>query len=157
MPSFIEPRRISEKAFAATIQEAYVAGVSTRSVIVSHRVVEYFHPSGADGTRRDSVHGHPEQSQVEGRRPENSPGHSFARLELGIPDRIVQTTFESPPKAPPEFADRFHLERIDRLAAYPVRCVRSPILQTWKGRRVPKSRLPGTMDLRHSPAKNGVA
>lgn len=31
-PSFLEPRRTSEKALAAVIQEAYVQGVSTRSV-----------------------------------------------------------------------------------------------------------------------------
>jgi putative transposase len=31
-PEFLEPRRFSEKAMAAVIQEAYVQGVSTRSV-----------------------------------------------------------------------------------------------------------------------------
>jgi len=31
-PSFLEPRRIAEKALTAVIQEAYVHGVSTRSV-----------------------------------------------------------------------------------------------------------------------------
>lgn len=31
-PSFLEPRRMAEKALAAVIQEAYVQGVSTRSV-----------------------------------------------------------------------------------------------------------------------------
>ena len=31
-PAFLEPRRASEKALAAVIQEAYVHGVSTRSV-----------------------------------------------------------------------------------------------------------------------------
>jgi putative transposase len=31
-PGFLEPRRTSEKALAAVIQEAYVHGVSTRSV-----------------------------------------------------------------------------------------------------------------------------
>ena len=31
-PGFLEPRRASEKALAAVIQEAYVQGVSTRSV-----------------------------------------------------------------------------------------------------------------------------
>lgn len=31
-PSFLEPRRTAEKAMAAVIQEAYVQGVSTRSV-----------------------------------------------------------------------------------------------------------------------------
>jgi putative transposase len=31
-PSFLEPRRMAEKALAAVIQEAYVHGVSTRSV-----------------------------------------------------------------------------------------------------------------------------
>ena len=31
-PSFLEPRRTAEKALVAVIQEAYVHGVSTRSV-----------------------------------------------------------------------------------------------------------------------------
>src|SRR5690606_27420213 len=31
-PGFLEPRRASEKALAAVIQEAYIQGVSTRSV-----------------------------------------------------------------------------------------------------------------------------
>ena len=31
-PGFLEPRRMAEKALAAVIQEAYVKGVSTRSV-----------------------------------------------------------------------------------------------------------------------------
>src|SRR6201981_483894 len=31
-PAFLEPRRLSEKALAAVMQEAYVHGVSTRSV-----------------------------------------------------------------------------------------------------------------------------
>jgi transposase-like protein len=31
-PAFLEPRRLAEKALTAVIQEAYVQGVSTRSV-----------------------------------------------------------------------------------------------------------------------------
>lgn len=31
-PSFLEPRRMAEKALTAVIQEAYVQGISTRSV-----------------------------------------------------------------------------------------------------------------------------
>jgi len=31
-PAFLEPRRVAEKALTAVIQEAYVQGVSTRSV-----------------------------------------------------------------------------------------------------------------------------
>src|SRR5689334_15580716 len=31
-PGFLEPRRMAEKALAAVVQEAYVQGVSTRSV-----------------------------------------------------------------------------------------------------------------------------
>lgn len=31
-PSFLEPRRMAEKAIAAVVQEAYIQGVSTRSV-----------------------------------------------------------------------------------------------------------------------------
>jgi len=32
LPSFLEPRRTAEKALVAVIQEAYVKGISTRSV-----------------------------------------------------------------------------------------------------------------------------
>jgi putative transposase len=32
LPAFLEPRRTAEKALAAVIQEAYIQGVSTRSV-----------------------------------------------------------------------------------------------------------------------------
>jgi putative transposase len=31
-PSFLEPRRMAEKALTAVIQKAYIQGVSTRSV-----------------------------------------------------------------------------------------------------------------------------
>ena len=31
-PGFLEPRRLAEKALTAVIQEAYIQGVSTRSV-----------------------------------------------------------------------------------------------------------------------------
>lgn len=34
LPAFLEPRRTAEKALAAVIQEAYIQGVSTRSVDV---------------------------------------------------------------------------------------------------------------------------
>ena len=49
MPSFIEPRRTSERAFAATVQEAYVNGVSTRSV---DRLVQAM---GASGVSKSQV------------------------------------------------------------------------------------------------------
>jgi len=35
--SFLEPRRMAEKALTAVIQEAYVQGVSTRSVAAEYR------------------------------------------------------------------------------------------------------------------------
>ena len=38
-PSFLEPRRATEKALVAVIQEAYVRGVSTRAIAVPQRVV----------------------------------------------------------------------------------------------------------------------
>ena len=49
MPSFIEPRRTSEKAFAATVQEAYVNGVFTRSV---DKIVQAM---GANGVSKSQV------------------------------------------------------------------------------------------------------
>lgn len=38
-PGFLEPRKMSEKALTAVIQEAYVQGISTRSVDDLHRRV----------------------------------------------------------------------------------------------------------------------
>jgi transposase-like protein len=32
VPGFLEPRRMAEKALTAVIQEAYIQGISTRSV-----------------------------------------------------------------------------------------------------------------------------
>ena len=49
MPSFIEPRRTSENAFAATVQEANVNGVSTRSV---DKIVQAM---GASGVSKSQV------------------------------------------------------------------------------------------------------
>ena len=36
-PGFLEPRRLAEKALTAVIQEAYIQGVSTRSVELHRR------------------------------------------------------------------------------------------------------------------------
>ena len=48
-PSFLEPRRLEEKAIAAVVQEAYVHGVSTRSVDDLVRAL------GMDGISRSQV------------------------------------------------------------------------------------------------------
>ena len=48
-PSFLEPRRMAEKALAAVIQEAYVQGVSTRSVD------ELVKAMGMDGISKSQV------------------------------------------------------------------------------------------------------
>jgi putative transposase len=48
-PSFLEPRRLAEKAIAAVVQEAYVHGVSTRSVDDLVRAL------GTDGISRSQV------------------------------------------------------------------------------------------------------
>ena len=42
-PGFLEPRRLAEKALTAVIQEAYIHGVSTRSVddLVARRDMAY--------------------------------------------------------------------------------------------------------------------
>jgi hypothetical protein len=44
-PAFLEPRRMAEKALAAVIQEAYIQGVSTRSVddLVKATGMSYIH------------------------------------------------------------------------------------------------------------------
>src|SRR3954451_637576 len=48
-PSFLEPRRLAEKAIAAVVQEAYVQGVSTRSVD------ELVQAMGLDGISKSQV------------------------------------------------------------------------------------------------------
>ena len=48
-PGFLEPRRLAEKAIAAVVQEAYVHGVSTRSVDDLVRAL------GMDGISRSQV------------------------------------------------------------------------------------------------------
>jgi len=48
-PAFLEPRRLSEKALAAVLQEAYVHGVSTRSVDDLVKV------NGMSGTSKSQV------------------------------------------------------------------------------------------------------
>src|ERR1700690_688565 len=48
-PSFLEPRRMAEKAIAAVVQEAYVQGVSTRSVD------ELVQAMGMDGISKSQV------------------------------------------------------------------------------------------------------
>src|SRR5690349_12141523 len=48
-PGFLEPRRMAEKAIAAVVQEAYVQGVSTRSVD------ELVQAMGLDGISKSQV------------------------------------------------------------------------------------------------------
>ena len=48
-PSFLEPRRMAEKALTAVIQEAYVQGISTRSVD------ELVRAMGASGISKSQV------------------------------------------------------------------------------------------------------
>lgn len=48
-PSFLEPRRMAEKAIAAVVQEAYIQGVSTRSVD------ELVQAMGMDGISKSQV------------------------------------------------------------------------------------------------------
>jgi putative transposase len=66
-PSFLEPRRRSEQALVAVVQEAYVSGVSTRKV---DRLVEAL---GLAGVSKDQVsrlcHGLDEQVQAFRERP----------------------------------------------------------------------------------------
>ena len=56
LPAFLEPRRAAEKALVAVIQEAYIQGVSTRSV---DDLVKAMRMSGRrTGRSRASVSGH---------------------------------------------------------------------------------------------------
>ena len=48
-PGFLEPRRLAEKAIAAVVQEAYIQGVSTRSVD------DLVHAMGLDGMSKSQV------------------------------------------------------------------------------------------------------
>ena len=55
-PGFLEPRRMAEKALAAVIQEAYIQGVSTRSVDgpgAGHGHVGHLQEPGLQAVRRD--------------------------------------------------------------------------------------------------------
>ena len=56
-PAFLEPRRMAEKALAAVIQEAYVQGVSTRSVD------ELVKAMGMTGISKSQVHRNRRQDQ----------------------------------------------------------------------------------------------
>src|ERR1700680_824095 len=49
-PGFLEPRRMAEKALTAVIQEAYIQGVSTRSVDALVRAI------GMTGLSKTQVH-----------------------------------------------------------------------------------------------------
>jgi putative transposase len=51
-PSFLEPRRTAEKALTAVIQEAYVHGVSTRSV---DDLVKAMGASGVSKSHRKAI------------------------------------------------------------------------------------------------------
>ena len=54
-PGFLEPRRMAEKAQAAVIQEAYIQGVSTRSVddLAGDGDVGRLQEPGLQAVRRD--------------------------------------------------------------------------------------------------------
>jgi putative transposase len=55
-PGFLEPRRIAEKALTAVIQEAYVQGISTRSVdelVKALGMTRHLQESGQPTVRRD--------------------------------------------------------------------------------------------------------
>jgi hypothetical protein len=51
-PSFLEPRRMAEKALTAVIQEAYIQGISTRSL----RFLIFVFIHAADIQDRDGAH-----------------------------------------------------------------------------------------------------
>jgi len=52
-PGFLEPRRLAEKAQTAVIEEAYIQGISTRSV--DDLVKSLSLSKGAQGPQRDAV------------------------------------------------------------------------------------------------------
>ena len=56
-PGFLEPRRMAEKALTAVVQEAYIQGVSTRSVDdlvhAGHGHVRHLQEPGLQAVRRD--------------------------------------------------------------------------------------------------------
>jgi hypothetical protein len=75
-PAFLEPRRLSEKALTAVIQEAYVQGISTRSVDDPRPASRQaaLHQSARTSQRRD-------QAPQRGRRhlPKRSRRHAIDR------------------------------------------------------------------------------
>src|SRR6202043_29311 len=59
-PGFLEPRRMAEQALTAVIQEAYVQGISTRSVDdpgAGHGNVRHLQEPGVPAVRRDRRQG----------------------------------------------------------------------------------------------------
>jgi putative transposase len=59
-PGFLEPRRMAEKALTVVIQEAYVQGISTRSVddlVKAHGHERHIEEQGLAAVRRDRRQG----------------------------------------------------------------------------------------------------
>ena len=70
-PNFLEPRRMAEKAIAAVVQEAYVQGVSTRSVDDLVRAM------GMDGISKSEV----------SRMRRDNQGENGATIRMRMPPR----------------------------------------------------------------------
>jgi putative transposase len=77
-PSFLEPRRTAEKALTAVIQEAYVHGVSTRSV---DDLVKAMGASGVSKSHREAIR----RRQARQRRARQPPGRGDRRAGQRIP------------------------------------------------------------------------
>jgi putative transposase len=85
-PSFLEPRRMAEKALTAVIQEAYVQGVSTRSVDDLVRAM------GGTGVSKSQV-----APVRRDRRPRQSLPRPPARRRLPPGPGLVQARGSTPP------------------------------------------------------------
>ena len=87
-PSFLEPRRTSEKALVAVIQEAYVQGISTRSV---DDLVKAMGMSGISSCRRRAW---PRRARCRGCARRST---TASRCFSNAPSKAIGLTFGSTP------------------------------------------------------------
>ena len=97
-PGFLEPRRLAEKAIAAVVQEAYVQGVSTRSVD------DLVQAMGMDGISKSQVSRLCEEIDEQGQTLPRPPDRR--RLALRLARRDLR---EGPPRRPHRLGRRWSI------------------------------------------------
>src|ERR1700693_4460011 len=98
-PGFLEPRRTAEKALTAVIQEAYVQGISTRSVD------ELVKAMGMEGVSKSQV------SRLCGEIDERVNAFLTRPIEGGMAVCLAGRHLHQSPARPPHCLDRRHRRR----------------------------------------------